>query len=107
MRASNGRSVARWNRLRADGRKSPAAAHRHLRRCACTDINTHAGRFRTLVHGGEIDPLFLPRETPLESFLIPPCFSSDSRYVSGAFLWCARDTTRSNRVTEFPRAHDL
>src|SRR6185312_2436388 len=69
MRASNGRSVARWNRLRADGRKSPAATHRHQRRCACTDISTHAGRFRTLVHGGEIDPLFLPRETPLESFL--------------------------------------
>src|SRR5262245_10705417 len=80
MRASNEHSVARWNRLRADGRRSPAATHRHQRRCACTDINTHAGRFRTLVHGGEIDPLFLPRETPSESFLLlPPCLSSDSR----------------------------
>jgi hypothetical protein len=46
-------------------RMFPAGALRRRLRCVSIDIDTHAGHFRTRERGGENDPQFLPRETPL------------------------------------------
>src|SRR5689334_7140418 len=81
----------------------PAGALRRRLRCVSIDIDTHAEHFRTRERGGENDPQFLPRETPLAFFLLPVVHRDFFIPVAGdAIRWCARDLTRQSPVTELP-----